>query len=221
MLNWDLFLQRHEEEYKAILTNLVDRQIRFKEIQYPPTYEILNALHLTPFKEVKCVILGQDPYHGEGQANGLAFSVKKGQKIPPSLKNIYKELKNDLGIDPPEHGDLTEWAKNGVLLLNTVLTVAKSKPGSHFDLGWEMITDKIIIELSKKRGIVFVLWGNKAQSKEGLIDKDHNLIIKSAHPSPFSANRGFFGSKPFSKINKYLAEQDKGEINWKIEQYTF
>jgi uracil-DNA glycosylase len=185
---------------------------------YPPTGDIVKALELTPFKEIKAVILGQDPYHGEGQANGLAFSVRKEIKIPPSLRNIYKELNSDLGIAIPEHGDLTKWAKEGVLLLNSILTVRPHEPASHRGIGWENYTDEIIQRINdRKENIVFILWGNYAQEKGQYIDRVRHLVIESPHPSPFSARKGFFGSKPFSKCNNYLRENGIEEIDWNIE----
>ncbi len=184
---------------------------------YPPKELIFRALELTPFENIKVVILGQDPYHGEGEANGLAFSVNKGVKLPPSLRNIYEELKSDMGIKIPNHGDLTSWAKQGVLLLNSVLTVEKDKPASHRNIGWEEYTDSIIKKISdKKENIVFILWGKYAQSKKAFIDERKHLVISSPHPSPFSANKGFFGSKPFSKTNTYLKSKGKKEIDWRI-----
>lgn len=184
---------------------------------YPPKELIFRALELTPFENIKVVILGQDPYHGEGEANGLAFSVNKGVKLPPSLRNIYEELKSDMGIKIPNHGDLTSWAKQGVLLLNSVLTVEKDKPASHRNIGWEEYTDSIIKKISdKKENIVFILWGKYAQSKKDFIDERKYLVISSPHPSPFSANKGFFGSKPFSKTNTYLKSKGKKEIDWRI-----
>lgn len=184
---------------------------------FPPYEEIFKALTLTPFEKIKVVILGQDPYHGEGEANGLAFSVNKGIKLPPSLRNIFKELKDDVGVDTPNHGDLSSWAKQGVLLLNSILTVEKDKPASHRNIGWEEYTDSIIKEISnKKEHTVFILWGNYAQSKEYLIDTNRHLVIKSTHPSPFSARKGFFGSKPFSRTNEYLSKHGIPIIDWNI-----
>ena len=163
------------------------------------------------------MILGQDPYHGVGEANGLSFSVNKNIKLPPSLKNIYKELLNDLGIDNGNNGDLTPWANQGVLLLNSILTVEKDKPASHKNLGWEIFTDAIIKKLNqKKEPIVFILWGNFAKSKISLITNPNHYIISSSHPSPFSCNYGFFGSRPFSKTNEFLKKNNQKEINWQI-----
>lgn len=183
----------------------------------PPKEYLFRALELTPLENIKAVILGQDPYHGEGEANGLAFSVNKDIKIPPSLKNIYKELNSDLGLEIPTHGDLTSWAQEGVLLLNSILTVEKDKPASHRDIGWQQYTDSLISQISnEKEHVVFILWGKYAQSKIPLINQDKHLIIASTHPSPFSANKGFLGSKPFSKCNKWLKEKNVPQIDWRI-----
>ncbi|PKN02727.1 uracil-DNA glycosylase [Candidatus Dojkabacteria bacterium HGW-Dojkabacteria-1] len=199
-----------------IRTKILD-SVDFDQTIYPSKELIFRALELTPFENIKVVILGQDPYHGEGEANGLAFSVNKGIKLPPSLRNIYKELESDLGIKTPNHGDLTSWASQGVLLLNSVLTVEKDRPASHRNIGWEEYTDSIIREISeKKENIVFILWGKYAQSKKDLIDVRKHLVISSPHPSPFSANRGFFGSKPFSTTNTYLKSKGKKEIDWRV-----
>lgn len=182
---------------------------------YPSMYDIFNAFKLTPFSKVKVVILGQDPYHGEGQAMGLSFSVPKNKELPPSLKNIYKELKDDLGVNPPDSGDLTAWAKQGVLLLNTVLTVRAGMANSHAGKGWEILTDDVIKKISgSKKNVVFILWGNNARSKKSLIDKSKHLILESAHPSPLSAYNGFFNSKPFSKTNTYLSARGIEPIDW-------
>lgn len=183
---------------------------------YPAENNIFRALNLTPFKNVKVVILGQDPYHGENEANGLAFSINDGVRITPSLRNIFKELKNDLGIIR-NSTDLTEIAKQGVLFLNTILTVEKDRPLSHQNLGWEKITDFIIKYISdNKEGVVFILWGNNARSKKALINQKRNLVIESNHPSPLSASRGFFESKPFSKTNAYLKEKNQSIIDWSL-----
>lgn len=182
---------------------------------YPSMYDIFNAFKLTPFSKVKVVILGQDPYHGEGQAMGLSFSVPKNKELPPSLKNIYKELKDDLGVNPPDSGDLTAWAKQGVLLLNTVFTVRAGMANSHAGKGWEILTDDVIKKIScGRKNVVFILWGNNARSKKSLIDKSKHLILESAHPSPLSAYNGFFNSKPFSKTNTYLSARGIEPINW-------
>ena len=189
----------------------------FSRTIYPPMGDIFNALKITPPEKVKAVILGQDPYHNEGQAMGLSFSVPVGQKLPPSLVNIYKELQSDLGINPVSNGDLTKWAKEGVLLLNTVLTVRAGNANSHAKKGWEILTDSIIKKLSDNyTNIAFVLWGNNARSKKALIDKSKHYIVESAHPSPLSAYAGFFGSKPFSKVNDYLTSCNKTIIDWDL-----
>ena len=181
---------------------------------FPPKDQIFRAIELTPFDEVKVVIIGQDPYHNDNQANGLCFSVLDKVKAPPSLKNIFKELEDDLGIKKTSN-ELEMWAKQGVLLLNATLTVRAHEANSHKDLGWEQFTDFIIKEISdKKENVVFVLWGAFAQKKAGLIDASKHFIIQSAHPSPFSVHKGFFGSRPFSKINQFLEEKGKEPINW-------
>lgn len=182
---------------------------------YPPGNLIFNAYDTTPFDDVRVVILGQDPYHGPGQAHGLCFSVPEGVPNPPSLQNIFKEMADDLGIPAPRSGDLSHWAKQGVLLLNTTLTVRQGTPFSHVGRGWEEFTDATIRKLSEQReGLVFVLWGSHAQKKLPLIDTRKHLVIRSAHPSPLSAYRGFFGSKPFSKINAWLKSKGGAEIEW-------
>jgi uracil-DNA glycosylase len=183
----------------------------------PPDSSIFRALELVHFLEAKVLILGQDPYHGFGQANGLSFSVNKEITIPPSLKNIFHELKNDLNIQVSGHGDLTSWAEQKILLLNSVLTVEKGLPNSHQEIGWEKLTNKIISQLSQRGNMIFVLWGKSAQKKYNLIDRKQNNILIAPHPSPLSAYRGFFGSKPFSSINKILRENGSAEINWELE----
>ncbi len=185
-----------------------------KGVCYPKKESIYRALELTPLKEVKVVILGQDPYHGENQADGLAFSVPEGEKLPPSLRNIYKELYDDLGIERC-CGDLSSWAKQGVLLLNSSLSVEKASAGSHSHLGWQWLTDRLLEAVSREHeGVVFLLWGAHAQKKIPLIDKNRHQILTSVHPSPLSAYRGFFGSRPFSKINAILTENNKTPISW-------
>ena len=184
---------------------------------YPPGTQIFSAFNFTPFNDVKVVILGQDPYHGPGQAHGLCFSVSEGIKQPPSLQNIFKEIHSDLAHEIPTHGNLEGWAKQGVLLLNATLTVRARQAGSHQNQGWEQFTDQAIRKLSEKREhLVFLLWGNYAIAKEALIDSSKHLILKSPHPSPFSVHRGFFGNRHFSKVNKYLKEQGISEIDWKV-----
>ena len=184
---------------------------------YPQGNQIFNAFDKTPFDNVRVVILGQDPYHGPGQAHGLCFSVQKGVKPPPSLVNIYKEMNADLGIPIAQTGDLTPWAENGVLLLNAILTVRDGEPASHSKIGWETFTDAVIRTISnKKEGVVFMLWGKFAQDKQVLIDGTRHYILKAAHPSPFSADKGFFGCKHFSKANELLIRQGKEPVNWQL-----
>ncbi len=185
---------------------------------FPPADDIFNAFHLTPLSQVKVVILGQDPYHNVGQAHGLCFSVRKGVDVPPSLVNIYKELHDDLGCEIPNHGCLTKWAKQGVLMLNTVLTVRAHEANSHRGIGWEEFTDAAIGALnSQNRPIVFILWGSPAQKKARMLNNPNHLILKAPHPSPLSAYRGFFGSKPFSQANDFLKEHGLEPIDWQIE----
>lgn len=210
----EALIDEFNKEYFKNLTEFVKN--RYKEtIVFPPPKKIFEAFNLCPFENVKVVILGQDPYHGRNQAHGLSFSVQDGVKKPPSLQNIYKELNADLGIPPKESGNLTHWAEQGVFLLNAVLTVEASKPASHQKMGWETFTDAVIKTISdKKEHVVFILWGAFAQNKAILIDQSKHLVIKSAHPSPFSADKGFFGSKPFSKTNMYLEKHGLTPIEW-------
>ena len=190
-------------------------QERREHTVFPPAEDVLNALRLTPLTHVRALILGQDPYHDDNQAHGLSFSVRPGVAVPRSLKNIYKELKDDLNIDPPAHGCLNAWAMQGVLLLNTVLTVRAHKANSHRNKGWELFTNRILECVNQQPHVAFVLWGNQAQQKASLIDSRH-LLLTSAHPSPLSARRGFFGSRPFSKINAYLQQHNLAPINWNM-----
>ncbi|AIG28781.1 uracil-DNA glycosylase [Brevibacillus sp. 7WMA2] len=184
---------------------------------YPDKYDIFNALHHTPYQQTKVVILGQDPYHGPNQAHGLSFSVNPGTKIPPSLVNIYKELRDDLGCFIPNHGYLVSWAKQGVLLLNTVLTVRDGEANSHKGRGWELFTNRVIEEINKRdKPVVFILWGRHAQDKKSMIDTNRHYILESVHPSPLSASRGFFGTKPFSKANQFLVKIGEEPIDWQI-----
>lgn len=200
--------------FAGIVNYLKEQKAAGKEI-YPAGPFIFNAFRLTPFDKVKAVLIGQDPYHGKGQAHGLSFSVLPGVKPPPSLMNMYKELKDDLGIDIPAHGNLESWARQGLLMLNTSLTVEAATPMSHSKIGWEQFTDAVIRTISeKKEGVVFILWGRFAQQKEALIDKSKHFVLKAAHPSPFSAYNGFFGSKPYSRTNELLAQQGKEPIDW-------
>lgn len=185
---------------------------------YPPGSQIFNALNYTPFDNVKVVMIGQDPFHGPQQANGLCFSVRKGIKQPPSLQNIFKEINEELGIPLPGHGDLTKWAREGVLLLNAVLTVRAGEPRSHRGVGWETFTNRVIQYLSaEKNGVVFLLWGKDAREKAGLIDQDKHFILTAPHPSPYSANKGFFGCDHFVKTNELLKSTGKSPIDWSIE----
>lgn len=205
-----------QKPYFLNLQKFLDEEYE-NSIVYPHRDDIFNALQATPYHQVKVVLLGQDPYHGEGQAHGLSFSVPKGVKIPPSLKNIFKELHDDLGVPIPEHGCLQSWAKEGVLLLNTVLTVRAGKANSHRGKGWEVFTDKVITCLNEREdGVIFLLWGNDAKKKIPLINQKKHVILTSSHPSPLSAHRGFFGSKPFSKVNAILEEWNKEPIHWTI-----
>lgn len=211
---WDKILEKEmKKDYFKSLGTFVKDEYKHKII-YPEYKNIFNALKLTDYNDVKVVILGQDPYHGEGEAHGLSFSVREGVRRPPSLNNIFKEIKSDLGIERTEN-DLTDWAKEGVLLLNSVLTVVKDTPLSHRNHGWEIFTDNLIRYLNlRKTPIVFILWGSYARSKKELITNPIHHIVESAHPSPLSASRGFFGSKPFSKTNEYLKKDGLGEIKW-------
>ena len=213
--DWQDYLK--EEFEKPYYLNLRDflKEAYTRERIFPPAKEIYQALHLTSYEATKVVILGQDPYHGEGQAHGLAFSVREGLRFPPSLVNIFKELEADLGCPYPSSGDLTPWAKEGVLLLNTTLTVKEKTPLSHKDKGWETLTDSIIKVLAQKESpLVFILWGANARAKKAYLKDTPHLIIESAHPSPLSAHRGFFGSKPFSKCNAFLKSVGQEEIDW-------
>ena len=215
---WDTLL---ENEFKAdyyLKLRQFLKQEYFSGINiYPPMDNIFNALKSTSYSNVKAVILGQDPYHGAGQAHGLCFSVQRGVEPPPSLKNIFKELESDLGILPPNHGELTEWTKQGVLLLNTTLTVREASPNSHKGMGWEIFTDKVISLLNeRKTPIVFLLWGANARAKKQLITNPAHLILECAHPSPLSAYNGFFGCRHFSKTNEFLSANGISPINWQI-----
>lgn len=210
------FQDEFEADYFQSLKNFLIEEKK-KYIIYPQGKHIFEAFNLTPFDKVKVVIIGQDPYHGHAQAHGLCFSVQDGIKHPPSLVNIFKELQSDLNIRPPVSGNLTPWAKQGVLLINATLTVRASQAGSHQNKGWENFTDAAIKKLSeKKEGLVFLLWGNFAIAKEGLIDARKHFLLKAAHPSPFSVYRGFFGCKHFSQTNNILQKTGKSPINWDL-----
>jgi uracil-DNA glycosylase len=212
----EVLKEEFEKEYFHEIASNLRRMKAEGHVIYPPGALIFNAFNLCPWHEVRAVILGQDPYHGDGEAMGLCFSVPRGIRIPPSLKNIYKELQDDLSIQPASHGDLTEWAKQGVLLLNASLTVEKDKPNSHKNLGWHRFTDRVIQVLSEqKKGLVFLLWGNYAKSKKILIDGTRHLVLESPHPSPL-AGGGFFGNHHFSKTNQFLKNQGSGIINWQL-----
>jgi len=217
--DWQALLKNEFDQpyMQSLQAFLVAEQDRGKTI-FPPADQIFTAFNLTPLVDVKVVILGQDPYHGPGQAHGLSFSVpNEVSKLPPSLKNIYKELKSDLDIPIATTGNLVPWAEQGVLLLNAMLTVEAKNAGSHQKQGWETFTDKVIRLLSERsEGVVFVLWGAYAQKKSYLIDESKHLVLKGIHPSPLSAHRGFFGSKPFSYINQYLSDNEKPEVDWSL-----
>lgn len=215
MNNWDIILKEEfEKEYFKKITTFLENT---KGVVFPKKENFFKALELTPLDKVKVVILGQDPYHEPNQAMGLAFSVPRGEKIPPSLRNIYKELESDLNMPAPTHGDLTKWAEQGVLLLNTVLTVEEHKALSHHKIGWQIFTDRLIYEVCQlNQPIVFILLGNEAKTKKEMIKNPNHLIIESVHPSPLSANKGFFGSKIFSKTNNYLIKNNLNPIDWYI-----
>ena len=215
--DWDnLLSEEYKKDYFMKLMDFVNKEYKDKTI-YPKKCEIFNAFRYTSYENTKVVILGQDPYHGENQAEGLSFSVKNCVRKPPSLQNILKEMESDLGIPYPTTTSLVPWSRQGVLLLNTVLTVEEKKPASHKDIGWEKFTDEVIKKLNeKKTPIVFILWGSFARGKKKLITNSIHYVIESAHPSPFSAYNGFFGSKPFSKTNQFLKENNIREIDWKL-----
>jgi uracil-DNA glycosylase len=219
--SWKKVLESEfDRPYFEELTKFVKDEYKSKTV-YPPPKFIFAAFDACPFDQVKVVILGQDPYHGRGQANGLCFSVSPGTPKPPSLQNIYKEVESDLGVKMPDTGDLSGWAKQGVLLLNATLTVLASSPGSHQNKGWEKFTDTVIRVLSEnKEHLVFILWGSYAQNKGQVIDRDKHLVLEAPHPSPFSADRGFFGSKHFSQTNKYLKDHGLEEIEWTHTEIT-
>ncbi|TCP70030.1 uracil-DNA glycosylase [Baia soyae] len=215
--DWDQVLTSivHNDEFTGLLSKVEEE--RKTHTVYPKQEDLFSAFRLTSYADTKVVILGQDPYHGAGQAHGLSFSVQPGIKTPPSLKNIYKELESDLGIPAPNHGYLQSWAQQGVLLLNTILTVRESTPLAHKKMGWERFTDAVIQKCNEReQPVVFVLWGKPAQTKKKLITGQHHLILESVHPSPLSARGGFFGSKPFSHINQFLQKNKINPIDWSI-----
>lgn len=216
MTTWnEILAEEMQKDYYQDLQAFVQKR-RAEVRVFPDEKNVFNALELTPFESVKVVILGQDPYHGFGQAHGLSFSVQKGIPLPPSLKNIYKELQEDIGGGLPTEGDLSHWAQQGVLLLNTVLTVEEGNANSHKGIGWERLTNRLIESLNElNHPVIFILWGKPAQDKEKLITNPSHVILKAPHPSPLSAYRGFFGSKPFSKVNDILIQQGQTPICWK------
>jgi uracil-DNA glycosylase len=219
MKNWEALLgQETNKAYFSDLLAFVEARREDGIKVFPPEHQVFNAFGLTSPEDLKIVILGQDPYHGEGQAHGLSFSVQQGTKIPPSLRNIYKELVTDVtGFTTPEYGDLSSWAKQGVLLLNTVLTVEEGQAHSHKGKGWEVFTDAVIAQISDRlHNVIFILWGNPAQKKSQLIDADKHYILNAVHPSPLSAHRGFFGCQHFSQSNQILRRLGKAEINWQV-----
>lgn len=215
--SWDgLLKDEFKKDYYLELRRFLKAEYSSKTI-YPDMYDIFNALKYTPYEDVKVVILGQDPYHGAGQAHGLCFSVKQGVEPPPSLKNIFKEIETDLGVHMSGSGELTPWAKQGVLLLNTVLTVRQGQPNSHKGMGWEILTDRIVSILNERsEPVVFMLWGANARSKKKLITNPQHLILETVHPSPLSAYNGFFGCRHFSKANEFLIKNNKSIINWTL-----
>ncbi|MGN1338804.1 MAG: uracil-DNA glycosylase [Oscillospiraceae bacterium] len=215
---WDALLADEiKKDYYLQLREFLKQEYSTRTI-YPPMNDIFNALRCTSYSDVKAVILGQDPYHGAGQAHGMCFSVKKGTPPPPSLQNMFKELKSDLGIDPPNHGELTKWADQGVLLLNTVLTVREGAANSHKGMGWEQFTDRIIQLLNQReQPMVFLLWGGNARAKTGLITNPNHLVLQCAHPSPLSAYNGFFGCRHFSKTNSFLEQHGIAPIDWRLD----
>ncbi|WP_334076227.1 uracil-DNA glycosylase [Paenibacillus sp. A14] len=215
--DWDEVLQEEtQKSYFQELRYALAREYKLHTV-YPPKELLFSALKLTPYERTRVVILGQDPYHGPGQAHGLSFSVMPGVRIPPSLQNIYKELESDLGIPAPNHGYLLHWAEQGVLMLNAVLTVREGQPNSHKGLGWERFTDAIMMKLNERNEpLVFILWGSYAQQKGAFIDRRRHKVIRSPHPSPLSAHRGFLGSRPFSQTNEFLKEHGLGPIDWTL-----
>ena len=215
MTTWnEILAEEMQKDYYQELQAFVQKR-RAEVRVFPEEKNVFNALELTPFESVKVVILGQDPYHGFGQAHGLSFSVQKGTPLPPSLKNIYKELQEDIGGELPTEGDLSHWAKQGVLLLNTVLTVEEGNANSHKGMGWERLTNRLIESLNElKHPVIFILWGKPAQDKEKLITNPNHVLLKAPHPSPLSAYRGFFGSKPFSRVNDILIQHGQTPIRW-------
>ena len=218
--SWLCRLQgQFEEDYMRKLREFLLTRKRHKAVIYPPGKQIFDALNSTPLDEVRVVILGQDPYHGPGQAHGLCFSVQPGVRIPPSLANIYREIQSDLGIEPPEHGYLQSWTQQGVLLLNAVLTVERGQAGSHQGKGWEKFTDAVVQLLNEEReGLVFMLWGNYAKKKGAVINRNKHLVLNAPHPSPLSAHQGFLGCRHFSQANDYLKQHGEPPIDWSVPE---
>jgi len=217
----DILAEEKSKPYFQQILAHIDTDITAGEVVYPAKDKLFNAFKLTPYQNLKVIIIGQDPYHGPGQAHGLSFSVPEGVNPPPSLQNIFKELKSDLGIDRPNHGCLTEWASQGVLLLNSVLSVLANKPGSHANIGWQQFTDTVIERLNDyPERLVYLLWGAYARQKQALIDNTRHSILQAAHPSPFSFHRGFAGCKHFSKANQLLQEAGREPIHWALSPYT-
>lgn len=218
-MEWELFLKQEEAQgYYQDLMKFLDQEYETKTI-FPPREDLFSVFQYCPYEEVKVVILGQDPYHKVNQAHGLAFSVRKGVKVPPSLRNIYKEAQSDIGIELPSHGYLVDWAKQGVFMMNAIMSVQEGKAGSHRKKGWETFSDHVILKLNEhEQPLVFVLWGNWAQEKKKLITNNRHLILCAPHPSPLSAYQGFFGSRPFSKINEFLKSHDREMIDWRIDE---
>lgn len=216
---WDELLKgEFDKEYYRKLRGFLAKEYKERTI-YPNMYDIFNALKYTSYSDVKAVLIGQDPYHGPGQAHGLCFSVKRGVDVPPSLKNMYKELETDIGFKPPKHGELIEWAKQGVLMLNAVLTVRAGEANSHKGMGWEIFTDRVIELLNEReKPIVFLLWGGNARRKKLLITNPNHTVLEAAHPSPLSAYNGFFGCKHFSKTNEILKEAGQTPIDWTLTE---
>ncbi|MEP6926291.1 MAG: uracil-DNA glycosylase [Ginsengibacter sp.] len=216
--SWKRILEEEfDKTYFQQIVSFLKTEKSSGKIVYPPGPLIFNAFNKTPFPKVKVVLLGQDPYHNKGQAHGLSFSIPNGVGKPPSLTNIFKELENDLGITPAQNGNLEKWAMQGVLLLNASLTVRQNEPGSHSKIGWLQFTDSVISKISKqKEGAIFLLWGKFAQDKQSLIDETKHFVLKAAHPSPFSADKGFFGCRHFSKTNEFLAAHNNEPIDWKL-----
>ncbi len=216
----ELLQSEFDQSYMQQLRTFLQQEKAQGKVVYPPAPEMFNAFNSTPFERVQVVLLGQDPYHGPQQAHGLSFSVRHGVKIPPSLRNIYQEIHQDLGIAPPSHGCLQSWADQGVLLLNATLTVEQGNAGSHQKKGWESFTDAVVNHLNRERqGLVFMLWGSYAQKKGKMIDRERHLVLESPHPSPLSAHRGFLGNRHFSQANAYLQQQGKPGIDWSVPAF--